>query len=191
MAPVGSPCVAGPLAVHATARRSCTHGPATPHVWARTAVVAATVLVAVALLQPIYAQTRTAAIPSPQAPANQQPQQALQGVGRFVPDESLARLPPGQKRAVPPAHTWHRSNILLFGDSLTELGTSPASGWSNALADRYKRRADVINRGFGGYTSKQGLEILPEILETIDLGRTLLAVVWFGTNDAATPDGPQ
>ncbi|KAI8464125.1 MAG: SGNH hydrolase-type esterase domain-containing protein [Monoraphidium minutum] len=99
---------------------------------------------------------------------------------------------PGQDgaKAFLPQHAWSRKNILLFGDSITELAGKP-EGWGVMLADRYQRRADVLNRGFGGYTSKQALQILPEILESVDLRRAALAVVWFGTNDAVNTKGPQ
>jgi hypothetical protein len=57
-------------------------------------------------------------------------------------------------------------------------------------------QADVINRGFGGYTSRMALQALDEMLA---LGafdsygpnaspRIKLAVLWFGTNDAAVPE---
>ena len=49
----------------------------------------------------------------------------------------------------------------------------------------------MYNRGFGGYTSNQAVEILPELTQSLDLKKTALAVVWFGTNDAVNPKGPQ
>jgi hypothetical protein len=52
-------------------------------------------------------------------------------------------------------------------------------------------QADVINRGFGGYTTKQAALIQPEMLEGLDMKRTALAVVWWGANDAVNPEGPQ
>lgn len=52
-------------------------------------------------------------------------------------------------------------------------------------------QADIINRGFGGYTTSVALAILPEVLETVDMRRTALALVWYGANDATNPDGAQ
>jgi hypothetical protein len=52
-------------------------------------------------------------------------------------------------------------------------------------------QADIINRGFGGYTTKQASLILPELIETLDTKRSALAVVWWGANDAVNPEGPQ
>ena len=52
-------------------------------------------------------------------------------------------------------------------------------------------QADIINRGFGGYTTNLAASILQEVLETLDAPRTALALVWYGANDATNPDGPQ
>ena len=89
-----------------------------------------------------------------------------------------------------------RPKLILVGDSITEFG-SHRDGWSvstkeqisnqktltssfsihtihvsalrrvAALAIRYNRRMDVINRGANGYTSKWGRLALPLILEEI------------------------
>lgn len=40
--------------------------------------------------------------------------------------------------------------FVLIGDSITEYGFEAPHGWALQLASRYSRRADVINRGFGG-----------------------------------------
>lgn len=48
-----------------------------------------------------------------------------------------------------------RPKILLFGDSLTQRGfEGPYQAWAAGLAHAYGRRADVINRGYSGYTAK-------------------------------------
>ncbi|GBF95364.1 isoamyl acetate-hydrolyzing esterase [Raphidocelis subcapitata] len=90
-----------------------------------------------------------------------------------------------------PPHGWKRSTIVVFGDSLTEMGTSTPGGWVTGLAAMYSRRADILNRGFGGYTSKQAVQIVPEVADSISHKRTALAVVWWGANDAVNPQGPQ
>ena len=51
-----------------------------------------------------------------------------------------------------------RSTIVLFGDSLTQRGFEP-EGWAAALAHYYGRRADVYNRGYGGYNTRWGREL--------------------------------
>lgn len=40
--------------------------------------------------------------------------------------------------------------IVLTGDSITEYGQQLPHGWALQLAAAYGRRADVVNRGFGG-----------------------------------------
>jgi lysophospholipase L1-like esterase len=49
-------------------------------------------------------------------------------------------------------------------------------------------QADVINRGFGGYTTATTLLSLPEILESTNSQQIALATVWLGANDASMPD---
>lgn len=73
--------------------------------------------------------------------------------------------------------------IILFGDSLTQYSFNPG-GWGQRLADRYQRRADVLNRGYAGYTSRWALQLLPEIFAKGDR-RVVLAVICFGGNDAS------
>eukprot|EP00930_Biecheleria_cincta_P049183 TRINITY_DN34425_c0_g1_i1.p1 TRINITY_DN34425_c0_g1~~TRINITY_DN34425_c0_g1_i1.p1 ORF type:complete len:300 (-),score=56.45 TRINITY_DN34425_c0_g1_i1:9-908(-) len=73
--------------------------------------------------------------------------------------------------------------IVLFGDSLTQYSFNPG-GWGERLADRYQRRADVLKRGYAGYTSRWALPLLPKIFAKGD-SRVVLAVVCFGGNDAS------
>ena len=45
-------------------------------------------------------------------------------------------------------------NILLIGDSLTQLGYSESGKWVALVADLFQRKCDIINRGFSGYTTR-------------------------------------
>lgn len=45
--------------------------------------------------------------------------------------------------------------IVLIGDSITEYGFDAPHGWALQLAGSYSRRADIINRGFGGGCTAQ------------------------------------
>lgn len=83
-----------------------------------------------------------------------------------------------------------RPAILLFGDSLTERSLDPAGGWGAAMAHHFGRKADVVNRGFGGYNTRWALPLLDEVLAQVVVAkqRLLLATLWFGANDAALPD---
>ena len=77
--------------------------------------------------------------------------------------------------------------IILFGDSVTQCMTTNIQAW---LQTRYSRRADIINRGFGGYTSQQGLSLLPKIiasLHPVTSPEIKLCFVFFGANDAFQP----
>jgi lysophospholipase L1-like esterase len=53
-------------------------------------------------------------------------------------------------------------------------------------------RADIFNRGFGGYTSALGRVILDDHLASVPpsssaAGRSLLFTIFFGANDACGP----
>lgn len=77
--------------------------------------------------------------------------------------------------------------IVLFGDSITQFMTTNIQAW---LQTRYSRRADIVNRGFGGYTSQQGLSLLPKIIPSLhpDTSPEIkLCFVFFGANDAFQP----
>ena len=77
-----------------------------------------------------------------------------------------------------------RSTVVLFGDSLTQRGFEP-EGWAAALAHYYGRRADVYNRGYGGYNTRWARELSTALFARPPQGQAhLLATVWFGANDA-------
>ena len=92
-----------------------------------------------------------------------------------------------------------RPSIILFGDSITEQGfgcfgtgfPDATFGWASLLAADYSRRADVLSRGFSGYTSRHAVEhLLPKVFpphDSDDGGSCLFATVFFGANDSALP----
>lgn len=77
-----------------------------------------------------------------------------------------------------------REEICCFGDSITQHGHC-AFGWVGALQEAYRRRADVLNRGYSGYSSRFGLSMLPYLFGP--QRRYLFTTVFFGANDAADP----
>lgn len=81
-----------------------------------------------------------------------------------------------------------RPSIVLYGDSLTQRGFGEDGnvGWASLLASAYTRRADVKNRGFGGYNTHHALHVLPNILDSFD-DKVLFTTIFFGANDAALP----
>ncbi|KAH7344332.1 SGNH hydrolase-type esterase domain-containing protein [Pyrenochaeta sp. MPI-SDFR-AT-0127] len=82
--------------------------------------------------------------------------------------------------------------FFLFGDSITQdsFDQHRGFGFSAALQAAYIRRLDVVNRGFSGYNSRQGLQVLPAILPSPDQAKVRFLVVFFGANDCSLPDAP-
>ncbi len=85
---------------------------------------------------------------------------------------------------------FRRGNIILLGDSITQLSHSAAlSGWGAHLSDVYQRRCDVLNRGMSGYNTDWYLRYLEsdqgkqDVLEKNDVK---LVTVFFGANDASS-----
>lgn len=75
--------------------------------------------------------------------------------------------------------------IVCFGDTITEMGVVIESrGFVAQLAERYVRRADVLARGFSGYTTREALRILHTavLAEHPDI-----VILSFGMNDSALP----
>jgi isoamyl acetate esterase len=76
--------------------------------------------------------------------------------------------------------------FLLLGDSLTQTSFE---GWGATLANRYQRRADVLNRGCSGYNTRwyqryaQDNGIWNENPQDI-----VLVIIFFGANDATLKD---
>jgi lysophospholipase L1-like esterase len=86
--------------------------------------------------------------------------------------------------------------IVCVGDSLTELGAdAAANGWTSLLGGRYARRADVLNRGFSGYTSRLLKAMLPDLLAQLETaygaGGVVAVTLLAGTNDATAAGGFQ
>jgi len=76
--------------------------------------------------------------------------------------------------------------IICFGDTITEMGVmQEACGFIARLAERYVRRADILARGFSGYTTREALAILEKavLVEKPDM-----VIVFFGDNDCVMPD---
>lgn len=57
-----------------------------------------------------------------------------------------------------------------------------------ALQQAYLRRLDVVNRGFSGFNTEQGLKVLPQILPDPEQTRVRFMAILFGSNDACLPD---
>lgn len=79
-----------------------------------------------------------------------------------------------------------RQKILMLGDSLTQLCFEGPEGWGRDLANRYQRRADVLNRGMSGYNTRWFLRYAKDYDLWNEPGKVVLVTIWFGANDAAT-----
>lgn len=90
----------------------------------------------------------------------------------------------GSHRSHPPPPL--RPTVLAFGDSITQYGWSQG-GWVARLAEHYSRKADVLNRGYGGYNTRLALASLLPLVAPEGGHPPALAVVFFGANDAALP----
>lgn len=74
--------------------------------------------------------------------------------------------------------------IICFGDTITEMGfVIELRGFAAQLADRYTRRADVLLRGFTGYTTREAAKILKAVLAE----KPDFVIMFFGLNDSALP----
>ncbi|KAJ2330302.1 isoamyl acetate-hydrolyzing esterase [Coemansia sp. RSA 2681] len=80
-------------------------------------------------------------------------------------------------------------NIVCFGDSLTQQGYDVSKrGWVAQLSLAYIRRLDVINRGFGGFTSRWALPLAPQLLTP---SKPKLVTILLGSNDSFLPIVPR
>ena len=81
-----------------------------------------------------------------------------------------------------------RRVILLLGDSITEqaFGSSRAPGWASILADAYRRKADILNRGYGGFTTRTLSPIAARVYSALDDERVrpALTTIFLGANDS-------
>lgn len=82
-----------------------------------------------------------------------------------------------------------RAEICLLGDSITQEAFDPAiSGFAAQLANEYRRKADVLNRGYSGYNTRLALSIAPHVFGS---GRRyLFSTIFYGANDACL-EAPQ
>lgn len=97
----------------------------------------------------------------------------------------ISTIPAGSNAV---SQTIFKPMFVLVGDSITEFGFDDG-GWGTMMADTYRRKADVVNRGFGGYTSRMGVYVLDEFLNSFGAGRIKLVTLCFGANDASHPTG--
>ncbi|WVQ94350.1 hypothetical protein IAU59_001429 [Kwoniella sp. CBS 9459] len=85
--------------------------------------------------------------------------------------------------------------IMLFGDSLTQAFSD--GSLAQRMAEYYSRRADIVNRGFGGYNSDWAIPVFEQVFATKEAREkgfaqnVKLITIWLGANDAVLPGSPQ
>uniref|UniRef100_A0A2N9I6L9 SGNH hydrolase-type esterase domain-containing protein n=1 Tax=Fagus sylvatica TaxID=28930 RepID=A0A2N9I6L9_FAGSY len=79
-----------------------------------------------------------------------------------------------------------RPQFVLFGSSIVELSYSN-EGWGAILADIFARKADVLLRGYAGWTSRHALQVLDQVFPKDASVQPSLVIVYFGGNDSMRP----
>lgn len=86
-----------------------------------------------------------------------------------------------------------RRIILCLGDSITEQGWGVKGnrGWVAELASAYARRADIVNRGYGGFTTRTLEPIANRVFASLDASgeKTVVTTVFLGANDSNADSG--
>ncbi|KAK5669715.1 hypothetical protein QVD99_004102 [Batrachochytrium dendrobatidis] len=96
----------------------------------------------------------------------------------------------GSTHLAKPDPDFYRPNqgqVLLLGDSLTQKGMVQ-NGWVSRLAQGYVCQHDVLERGYGGYNSRQWVDLVDPVIRDSVMPGTLpaLITILLGTNDAYT-----
>jgi lysophospholipase L1-like esterase len=71
-------------------------------------------------------------------------------------------------------------NILLIGDSLTDLGYHSHNGWGYYMKLRYNNKANIINKGICNYSSQMIKDLFYNLLDNSIIH---LYTILLGTND--------
>jgi len=73
--------------------------------------------------------------------------------------------------------------IILYGDSITQRAFSYNGCFGMDLANDLIRKADVLNRGFGGYNTRWNKILLPRLIPARDASNIHLVIIFLGAND--------
>ncbi|KAK7836102.1 gdsl esterase/lipase cprd49 [Quercus suber] len=60
-------------------------------------------------------------------------------------------------------------------------------GWGAILADKFARKADILLRGYNGWTSRHALQVLDQVFPKDAAVQPSLVIVYFGGNDSMRP----
>lgn len=79
-----------------------------------------------------------------------------------------------------------RPQFVLFGSSIVQYSFSN-EGWGAILADLYARKADILVRGYAGWNSRCGLQVLDQVFPKDASVQPSLVIVYLGGNDSMRP----
>ncbi|ETW02969.1 hypothetical protein H310_05410 [Aphanomyces invadans] len=80
--------------------------------------------------------------------------------------------------------------IVALGDSITQFGADPAiQGFQALLSQDYVRKADVLNRGLSGWTTRWWVQYLPQLIRECGDNAPVLVIIALGANDASLASG--
>ncbi|KAG9404215.1 hypothetical protein AC1031_005754 [Aphanomyces cochlioides] len=79
--------------------------------------------------------------------------------------------------------------FITLGDSITQLAVDPKRlGFQALLSSDYVRKADVVNRGLSGWTTRGWLPKVPLLIDEWQYKPPSLITIFLGANDAALID---
>ncbi|KAB1224341.1 GDSL esterase/lipase CPRD49 [Morella rubra] len=79
-----------------------------------------------------------------------------------------------------------RPQFVLFGSSIVQFSYGN-EGWGSILADIYARKADILLRGYSGWTSRHALQVLDQVFPKDAVVQPSLVIAYFGGNDSMRP----
>ncbi|KAF9665199.1 hypothetical protein SADUNF_Sadunf16G0097500 [Salix dunnii] len=76
-----------------------------------------------------------------------------------------------------------RPQFVLFGSSIVQQSFGNG-GWGAILADKYARKADIMLRGYGGWNSRNALQVIDQVFPKDAAVQPSLVITYFGGNDS-------
>ncbi|RHX98380.1 hypothetical protein DYB36_014405 [Aphanomyces astaci] len=109
----------------------------------------------------------------------------------YYPRPLLPEFPqPVDLKATTTTTTHSLPSFLFVGDSITELGSHPdLMGFQVLFQKDYVRKADTINRGNSGWTTRKWILALPTLVAEWRAKPPTLVVLFLGANDACLTTG--
>ena len=80
--------------------------------------------------------------------------------------------------------------VLLIGDSITQGSYTPDAPWSALLSQYFIRKADVVNRGLSGYTTRGYIREFKTAVEELPGVNVGAVLIFLGANDCVKPPSP-